>query len=666
MKQLPELLSPAGSPEALRAAIDGGADAVYLGGRGFNARAGAVNFDTDAIGDAVTLCHAYGVKVYLTLNTLLYDKELRAFREYAAEIYRLGVDAAIVADRGAIALLRRDIPGLPIHASTQASCHSTEGALALRQAGAERVVLARELSLPDIRRIVAEAGVETEIFIHGALCVSHSGQCLFSSLVGGRSGNRGACAQPCRLPYNGKYPLSLRDLSLAGHVPELIESGVSSLKIEGRMKSAAYVYGVTSIYRRLLDEHRVATEEENRRLRELFSRSGFTDRYFCGQAAKPMTGVRREEDKADSRTASDMQITERKIKADGYVRVMADEPSTFVLHTEDGRTVTVHGDIPQPAKSVPLAAPAVADRLSRMGGTPFLLAPEDIQVELGEGLNLSPGAINALRRDAVTALMAPPHRPFTLPAYSPERGKPIPLGRTALFFDPKTAKKTDEAVLAFFDSLFFPLWNWREGAPLIPHGIYVPPVVPDSEMGDVLFMLKEAREAGIETALVGNIGMIEPARRLGFTVIGDFRLNITNRESAAAYLAAGVSGYLVSPELTLPQWRDVGGSAIVYGRIPLMLTERCFVKENFGCDACSRVSLTDRRGAHFPLLREYPHRNLILNSLPTYMGDRKTDLPRGAGEHFLFTTESPRRVGQVVTAYRDGLPLDETCRRISK
>lgn len=309
-RPLPELLAPAGSPTALDAAIEGGADAVYFGGAAFNARMLAQNFGGSAMADAVARCHVYGVRAYITLNTLVADREMDDCLRTAEQAWRAGADALIVADLGVAAMLRRQIPELPLHASTQASGHNSAAARVLAALGFTRMVCARELSRHDLRTLVAESPIEIEMFIHGALCVSHSGQCLFSSMVGGRSGNRGACAQPCRLPYtvNGKekYPLSLRDLCLAPYVPELIDLGVASLKIEGRMKSPEYVRDVTAIWRRLLDERRGATAEELRKLAEIFSRGGFTDAYFCGM--KPdgnnsaMLGVRSTDDKAVSRT----------------------------------------------------------------------------------------------------------------------------------------------------------------------------------------------------------------------------------------------------------------------------------------------------------------------------------------------------------------------------
>ena len=276
-ERLPELLAPAGSFEALVAAVEAGADAIYVGGTSYGARAYAKNFDNDELLRAVRYCHLFGVKLYVTVNTLTHDLEMSALSDYVAYLYKIGVDAVIAADLGVIREIRKRVPKLPVHASTQCSVHNVKGAEVIAALGCERVVPARELSLENIRILVEKSPVEVEIFLHGALCVCYSGQCLMSSLVGGRSGNRGECAQPCRLPYNGKYPLSLKDLSLASHIPEIIESGVSSLKIEGRMKSPKYVFGVTRIYRRLLDEGRAANVEEERELQRIFSRDGFTD-----------------------------------------------------------------------------------------------------------------------------------------------------------------------------------------------------------------------------------------------------------------------------------------------------------------------------------------------------------------------------------------------------
>ncbi len=310
-KDLPELLSPCGSREALEAAAEGGADAVYFGGTMLNARMNAKNFDRDGLAAAVSFCHAKGIRAYVTLNTQIYDRELKSALEYADFLRRAGADALIVADPGLAMLIKKYLPGTELHASTQMTVHSTEGAKLLYSSGFSRVVAARELSFDNIKSLCSGSPAEVELFVHGAICVSCSGQCLMSAMLGGRSGNRGECAQPCRMSYNGGYPLSLKDMCLAGHIPELISSGVRSLKIEGRMKSPAYVYGVTKIYRRLLDEGRNATGDEMNGLSRLFSRGGFTDGYFTGRISGDMLGVRSGKDISDSRSAGSFHASKK-------------------------------------------------------------------------------------------------------------------------------------------------------------------------------------------------------------------------------------------------------------------------------------------------------------------------------------------------------------------
>ena len=670
---LPELLAPAGSYDAMLAAVEAGADAVYLGATQFSARAYAQNFSGEEAERAIAYCHAFGVRVYATMNTLLFDRECEAFLRSAADFYRMGADGVIAADLGGIRMLRRYLPALPVHVSTQASVHSLDGLRAFAELGAVRVVLARELSLENIRYITTHAPCQTEIFLHGALCVSHSGQCLLSSLIGGRSGNRGACAQPCRLPYNGHFPLSLRDLSLADHIPALIASGVSSLKIEGRMKSPAYVYGVVSVYRRLLDERRAARPEENRYLRELFSRDGFTDAYFRGKPQSHMTGIRKRQDIDGSRRLPPPPPPPPPAPPRppaGSLPGARPENSPYPRAGAIGHAVA---QIPEPARSAPLDAGTVCAHLSRMGGTPYTLAPENIRLRLGSGLNLSPAVLNALRREALADLDRPgPDRTaFALPPLSPDRAGPSPLRthppfRTALFFDPAVFDAIGNAD-GFFDLTFLPLFRWREAA-RPPQGICLPPVITDAEAPQVLDRLREAAHAGITHALVGHIGWIRVAQDMGFSVIGDFRLNITNRESVSLLRERfGLRDMILSPELSLPRLRDLpGGSVIVFGRIPLMLLERCLIRENFGCAHCNHAALTDRRGAVFPLLRVFPHRNLLLNSLPTYMGDRVRELEAAhiSRMHFLFTSETPDEAAALLSAFRHGRSADRPVRGI--
>lgn len=585
LNKLPELLAPAGSPEALTAAIKSGADAVYMGASGFNARIGAANFTPESLKYEIARAHEAGVRIYLTLNTLVYDREIGDMLKTAEAAYLAGADALIVADLGAASILRRTFPDLSLHASTQMSGHNLDAARKMAELGFERMVIARETSRENLELICRESPIEIEAFVHGALCVCHSGQCLFSSIVGGRSGNRGLCAQPCRLPYTtpgGKgYPLSLKDLSLAEHLPELIGMGVSSLKVEGRMKPPEYVAGVISIWRRLLDEGRGANAEEMRRLAEIFSRQGFTDGYYINNIGKNMLGIRTEGDKA--RSASQKKNAE--------------------------------------FKNTKAPIPEYTDRVCR--------AADYVQNKPSE-----------------------------------RRGKQTV--NSAVFY---SASQYTQKAAKFFDIAFLPLEEFPKARGA--RGVMLPPVITDSELGRVRRQLGEAKRLGATDALVGNLGHIELAREFGFKLHGDFRLNITNGETAAALEELGFEDFILSPELTLPRLRDISGrsSVIVYGRLPLMITEKCVGKEIGGCKVCERggARLVDRMGVKFPVLRIPEHRSMIVNSLPTYILDRPRDLSDGfiTRRHCIFTVESPREVDAIIAAAESGAPIPGgKCRRL--
>ncbi len=667
-EKMPELLAPAGSEEALYAAVAAGADAVYLGGKSFGARAFAANFDEEALLRAVRYCHLHGVRVYVTVNTLITDKEMDEALAFVRFLYRSGVDALIAADTGLIARIRRELSDFPIHASTQMSLHNTEGADFAASFGISRVVLARELPASEIRSAVENCQAEIEVFLHGALCVCHSGQCLFSSLVGGRSGNRGECAQPCRLPYNGtdRYPLSLKDCSLAHHVRELCDLGVASLKIEGRMKSPPYVYEVTSVYRRLLDEYRDARREEDERLERAFSRSGFTDGYFAGHPEKPMTGIRTEEAKNESKKAAPATFSPARVSVGATCKIRTGEPAEMEIFG-NGRRVRVTGDIPEAARTIPLDIKDLQTRLCKMGNTFLSLEEKDLHITCDEGAFLSVGSVNALRRKAAEAFEdSSRDLPFATATQVGAARVPRDPGRTAVFYSRSGFDELSAKDLSSFSTVFLPLWQYQKGdAEKGARGVAVPPVVFDKEREDVMRMLKEAKENGADAALISNPSHLAFADALGLTPFGDFRLNVCNRESAAFYRR--LSGLVLSPELSLPMMRDIGGSAVVYGRIPLMLTERCFVRENGGCDCCMKFAFTDRMGKRFPVIREYPHRNLILNAVVTYMGDRQDDYKKiGLSEHFLFTTESAAEIRRVLRAFENRESLPGEVRRIRK
>lgn len=647
---------------ALDAAIEGGADAVYLGGTAMNARIHAGNFSPDALREAVRKAHAYGIKVYLTLNTLVTDRELPQFLEAAWDASVAGVDALIVADVGGATAIRRAIPSMELHASTQMSGHNSAMAKKLQGLGFSRMVAAREISKENLVRLLRESPIETELFVHGALCVCHSGQCLFSSAVGGRSGNRGDCAQPCRLPYNGAYPLSLKDLSLAEHIPELISLGVASLKIEGRMKAPEYVRDVTSVFRRLLDENRPADAKEMRSLAETFSRGGFTDGYYTEKIDRSMLGVRSEADKQNTRGVLSFAGLAKKVDVALSVSIRGEQPARLTLKTGD-RCVTVTGDVPQVARTTPLSREDVLRSLSRMGGTPYRVADATADVE--EGLMLPVSRLNDLRRRAIDALdaaaMPAARERFPIEWRGPDEARES--CRSARF---DCRKQITAKALDFFDRIYLPLFRFESPA----NGVVLPPVIFDGEMEIVRERLFEAKQKGARWALVGNLGHLDSVRDAGLEPIGDYRLNITNRESAALFLDLGLRNAVLSPELTLPQLRDIGGdtAAIVYGRLPLMTLERCVSKGLVGCEACreGKAALKDRRGVVFPVLREWEHRNVVYNSLPTCMSDRLDVLSdnRITSWHFLFSTETWEEVNHVIDAFRKGIPIGGQVRRI--
>ena len=662
----PELLCPAGSPEAFRAAIEGGADAIYVGGAAFNARINAKNFTADEMKEAISLAHAYGVKVYIATNTLIFDKERDELLHAAESAYMSGADALIIADLGAAELIRQRIP-IELHASTQVSGHNADAAKFLAERGFSRMVCAREMSRADLELFVKNSPIEAEVFVHGALCVCHSGQCLFSSIVGGRSGNRGECAQPCRLPFKvggkEKYPLSLKDLSLASHLPDLARMGVASLKIEGRMRSPEYVRDVAAIFRRLLDEGRGADAQEMSRLAEIFSRGGFTDGYYTRSIGKGMLGVRSETDKQNTRSLEPFNKITRKLPLTLRASLKAGDPISLTA-TAGEREIRVTGDIPEAAKTAPLTYDAVEKNLSKLGNTPYFL--ESISIELDEGISLPLSAINALRRAAVEALMSEPPRAELLMPTHTEIKKPVAAkGRTALFYFPD---RIPADAYDYFDILYTPLEKYNGET----NGVALPPVIFDTERERVEAMLRRAAKLGATEALVENIGHISLAKDAGLTPHGGHRLNVANSDTASA-LSAEFYDIIASAELTIPRLRDIRSAVrslrtVVYGRTPLMVTEKCVGREIGGCELCEsgRAVLCDRRGVNFPVLRIFDHRSLIVNSLPLYMADKQDELLRAGlvATHFIFTTESAREISKIIDAYKKSAPPRGEVRRI--
>ena len=683
----PELLSPAGSPAALEAAIAAGADAVYFGAQSFNARKNASNFTDEELQRAVSLCRLYGVKTNIVLNTQLYGGELAPAISLAQQLLSYGADAFIVADIGLAKELLRLFPGISLHASTQCTGQNALSAKALAEIGFERMVAPRELSLSDIQRLCAGSPIETEIFIHGALCVSHSGQCLMSSMIGGRSGNRGECAQPCRLPYKTKnpYALSLKDLCLAAYVPELMDAGVASFKIEGRMKTPDYVYGVVSAYRKLIDEHRGATPEEIRQMAALFSRSGFTDGYYHERISKSMLGVRTDADKQTTASVSDGN------KNAGYplpkmplslsAEFRENEPAVLRGTVKRGETVIsaeVKGEPCVCAQKTPTSKERLAENLRKLGSTPF--APESITLEADE-INVPISSVNALRRSLCEKLQE--GLIGEIPAYPPFDGT-LPKRTGAVYTDDKSAyfafyDSLTEKALRYFNRIFLPLTEYAVHAEHLKAyrnvGIAFPPVAFDRELPIVRSLAEKAYANGARIALIPGFWQAEMADEIGFEKHGDLRLNLYNSESAAVYAARGFSSVIVSPEVGVSVTKGLSAEVpkgyIVYGRLPLMTMEKCMIRDAFSdkddratcryCDTHKISRLTDRTGATFPVLREFRHRNVIFNSVPTYMADKPL---AGLFAHAIFTDENKVAVDDVIERLKTRQPSKTKFRRL--
>lgn len=679
-----ELLAPAGSMEALRAAVCNGADAVYLGADTFNARINARNFSAADLQEAVVYCHVRGVKVHLTLNTLVLDREMPR----AAELIRLaascGVDAFIVQDLGMVSLCRQLAPDVPIHASTQMSIHSLEGVLEAAALGCSRVVLARELPAEEIAHICKRSPVEIEVFVHGALCMCYSGQCYLSSVIGRRSGNRGQCAQPCRLPYgygrfeSTRYPLSLKDNCLAGELDELRRMGVASIKIEGRMKRPEYVAIVTRAYRTVLNGGKLMPSDLQE-LETAFSRQGFTDGYFRGQTGSDMFGRRQEgEDTADlfaSARATYEQGEPQRISVRFYAMIRRGEPAQLAVEDPDGNLCRTRGPVPEQAVYRSLTPQDLEQQLKKTGGTPYLCTA--VRSSLDPDLMLPASAINAMRRDVIAELTAKRGRaaPARLNAYDePPRYDGI-AGEPQLTIAVRTAGQITSRMLSMKPTvLYVPLSELAEH-PDLPQRVSVetqlaailPRVIWSGELAPVARQLRTVYEMGVRQVLAGNLGQLHIARAAGFAVRGDFGLNIVNSRAMRYLREQGLDSQLLSFELTLPQIRDISKAVpaelLIYGRLPLMLMENCVMKNRTGICACQTgtVRLVDRVGEEFPIVKDPGTcRNVLLNGKKLYLLDKK-DALRGMGLWALrlqFTTENPGEIDKVLMDYQGRAVFD--------
>ena len=671
-----ELLSPAGSPEAVIAAVQNGADAIYMGLGNFNARRGAKNFTDEEFERSMRYCRIRGCKVYVTLNTLVNDREIAQAVESARLASQLGADGIIIQDLGLAYAIRQALPDIPLHASTQMSIHNLAGVEAAAEMGMTRAVLARELSLEQIKFITQHASIETEVFVHGALCFCQSGQCYMSALIGRRSGNRGMCAQPCRMQYSlggrmDDYPMSLKDNCLVDRLRELEDAGVACLKIEGRMKRPEYTAIVTKIYSKALKEHRQPSDEEMETLEKAFSRQGFTQGYFNGDK-KDMFGRREEPDKDTEKlfTLARKGYSEgelRRVPVHFYTVAEKGMPVKAIAFDDDGNRAAAMGGVPEKARGQGLTATYITEQMFKTGGTPYNCVENRAQAD--PGLYLPASEINDLRRRLVSELSEQRAKPpIRRVGKLPEKPKgKLPTGDPAMIFQVLTEEQLSPELAALKPKyLYVPLTLMAEKLDLlrpfaeqgtIPVAV-LPRVIADNEATAVYDMLSRMFDQGVNEALVGNLGHAMLAQKAGMKLRGDFGLNTFNSLSMEVIRQAGFISATASFELRLSQIRDMikplDTELIIYGRIPLMVSDQCIIRHSAGrCNCQTPGQMADRMGSVFPVVKEFGCRNVIYNAHKLYLADKAEDVyAAGAwGLRMMFTTEGMRECVEVAKGY---------------
>ena len=650
-----ELLAPAGSFQTLKAAVQSGADAVYIGGSQFSARKSAVNFTLEEIKAAASYCHLRDVKIHVAANILVKEKEVESFLEYIGKLNEIGVDAVIIQDIGMAKVVHEMYPDLPLHASTQMTVTNLAGAKRLKEMGFSRVVLARELSKEAIELITREAGIETEIFVHGAICMSYSGQCLMSSIIGGRSGNRGMCAQPCRLPYSigekSGHILSPKDLCMIDHLKELKDMGVSSLKIEGRLKRSEYAAAVCGIYRKYLDNEETVTKNDKKELYDAFSRSGFTDMYFNGRFGKDMMCYDNPANVSENTFTDDVKkrcnenANYKKTEIFISAELKKDSPLTVSIWDNNGIFVTKSGEIlSETAFKTALTEERLKSQLMKLGDTAFFA--NDAEIILDEGITIPVSEINKVRRDAVEE-------------YSKQKVKK-PNRRA---FDRKTkVAEFDDTGLEICSEV----WTEEQAKACVKAGIKtiyadtalanklkkkytdidiiakLPPIVRDD---------REYQFPETDSVLISNIGQVYENKKC----YGDFRLNIFNSESAKAY--EFLERVTLSPELNMKELSGVlaKNEIIGYGRIPLMVMENCPLRALGMCQNNKNdMVIEDRMHEKFPLKCNEGCTLEIMNSKPIYLADKPEFVNnlKIRAIRLIFTVENFEECGKIIEEYK--------------
>lgn len=669
----PEILAPVGNKESLIAAIYAGADGVYFGASKFNARQNADNFGNGDLAEAISFCKQHGVKCYLALNILIKDQEIEEAVNLSRLAYNLGIDAVILQDLGLASILHKELPKLTLHASTQLSVHSPAALSVLKELSFKRVVPARELSRNELKDICEEAarlGMEIEAFVHGALCMSLSGQCYFSAHLGGRSANRGLCAGTCRLPFSAKkgtqYDLSLKDLSLIDKTKELKRIGVCSFKIEGRMKRAEYVAAAVSTLRSVIDTGS-APKEDFEVLEQVFSRSGFTDGYYSEQLGESMFGVRTEQDKITSNEVLNKlhQLYRRpfqRIPIEFMVTVKTGVPITLTARCQ-GVEITQTDVNPQKAINVPITKERITETLSKLGGTPYFA--KHIQVDLENGLSFPISVLSNLRKCVISELDS-------------QRNPKTEQYDKEITYNPKTAKREIKKWFLRFNSIEQIPDLTKFAFPIAGYSIPAEELVAVSELPLILgddnsvlsptaelprgaaddkattLLLRGLKDKGIKTVVASNITSVKLALENGFSVFGGFGLNIFNNETLQVFKKLGVLKGVISAELSLKEatalsYKGFETYVFCYGRFPLMLTRNCPGKNGVGCSEKGRCEITDRKNEHFPLICRNGFCE-ILNSRPTNIADNTHNISADGG-YFYFTTEEKYEVSQILKGF---------------
>lgn len=662
-----ELLAPAGNETALHAAVQSGADAVYIGGTKFGARHSAKNFTIEDIKRQTEYCHLYGVDVHVTVNTLIKERELGEVVEYARELNSAGVDALIIQDIGAAKLIHKAIPDMQLHASTQMTVTSLEGVKYLEDMGFSRVVLARELNKKEIETICAGAKAEIETFAHGAICMCYSGQCLMSSILGGRSGNRGRCAQPCRLNYTllekGKpcgsaYVLSPRDMALVRHLKELRDIGVASLKIEGRLKRAEYVSAVVGVYRKYLDSAAEITKQDMRELHDAFSRSGFTDGYFTGNLGAPMMSHKNPgnenntfTESAKKRAMPDSNIRKIPVSISGTMR--KGEPVKVSVFDEDGNFAEAQGEsVVEKAANKPLDKQRFLAQIVKMGSTPF--EATEMYADMDEDATAPIKDINSARRSALEQLAARRSEYAERRSFDVELPKKVIRTKSTVKFsaEVRTAAQGRAAAECGIDLIYAPAGAAEELMKEFP------------ELEIVTRTEEIFHEQKIKTgaATASSNATVHHYGKDGIRLYGTHRLNVFNAASLDNY--KNLSLVTLSPELRLGEIMDIAEHSDVpfevigYGRIPLMLMKNCPIKAMGKCQKhTDRMSLKDRRGEEFPIICHKGCIAELLNSKPLYMADKLPDLIKTGAERIklIFTLETPQQCRKIASMYNEAL-----------